>query len=255
MLCEMNQAGKSTWVPSIQCSLLLIYTNDVMLNHWLVAALHGVLRGCAEIHGHWIYLEVKVTGNLLQVACWDGLDHQARPVILQFAEKARRILVVRTLAVSFHAEYSQQNPHTCGTVALMHLGHAIGYWQNRMLPEENEWHALLQIGNDGSIYGGGRLQGDDQLVLELRDILHHHGVPLEKTEERATLAIKKIGESALAKALSSRNPWAALKALDPNRKSISCGSSQMSWKSRSNSVPIPSTRRQCPRRRRKVARP
>ena len=59
----------------------------------------------------------------------------------------------------------------------------------------------------------GRLQGDGQLILELRDLLHHHGVSLEKTEESATLAIKKIGEGAIEKALHSRNPWAALKAL------------------------------------------
>lgn len=122
MLHEMNQFGKSTWAPSIQCSLLILYTNDGMLNHWLVAALHGVLRGCAVLHGHWVYLEMKVRGNLLQVVCWDGLDHEARHVILKFAEKPRQILVVRTLAVSFNAEYSQQSPHTCGTVALNAFG-------------------------------------------------------------------------------------------------------------------------------------
>ena len=42
--------------------------------------------------------------------------------------------------------------------------------------------------------------------MELRDLLHHHGVPTQKTEERANLAIKKIGEGAIEKALHSRNP-------------------------------------------------
>ena len=186
--------------------LLILHTNDVMLNHWLLAALHGVLRGCAVLHGHWIYLEVKVIENLLQVVCWDGLDHQSRHMIWRFAEKARQILVVRTLSVSFNAEYSQQSSHTCGTVALMHLGHAIGDWRDRLIPGEEEWHAFLQINNEGSLYGGGRLQGDGQLIMELRDLLHHHGVPTEKTEERANLAIKKIGEGAIEKALHCRNP-------------------------------------------------
>ena len=218
MLREMDQLAQSTWIPAIQFSLLILHTNDVMLNHWLVAALHGVLRGCAVLHGHWVYLEMKVIGNLLQVICWDGLDHQARHLILRFAERARQILVVRTLAVSFNAEYSQQCPHTCGTVALMHLGHVIGYWRNRLIPGEEEWHSFLQINNEGSLFGGGRFQSDDQLVLELRDLLHHHGVPSEKTEERATLAIKKIGEGAIEKALHSRNPWAALKSLGSQPK-------------------------------------
>jgi hypothetical protein len=89
----------------MQCSLLIQYTSDVMLNHWFVAALHGVLRGCAVLHGHWIYVEMKVIGNTLQVACWDGLDHQARQQIWDFAETARQVLVVRTLVVSFNAEF------------------------------------------------------------------------------------------------------------------------------------------------------
>lgn len=218
MLYEMNQNGQGTWIPAIQCSLLVLHTEDVMLNHWLVAALHGVLRGCAVLHGHWVYLELKVTGNLLQVVVWDGLDHQGRQIILQFAEKARQLLVVRTLAVSFRAEYSQQSPHTCGTVALMHLGHVIGYWNTRVTPDEDEWHESLLNYNGGSLFGRGRQQGDEQLILELRDLLHHHGVPMEKTEERATLAIKKIGASAIEKALRSHNSWSALKALGSQPK-------------------------------------
>lgn len=99
MLNEMNELGHSTWVPALQCSLLVQHTEDVMLNHWLVAALHGVLRGCAALFGHWVYMEMKVTGNLLQVSVWDGLDHQGRQHMLIFAEKARQILVVRTLAI------------------------------------------------------------------------------------------------------------------------------------------------------------
>ena len=218
MLREMELVGRSTWIPAIQCSLLVLHTEDAMINHWLVAALHGVLRGCAVIAGHWVYLEMNVTGNLMKVICWDGLDHQARHEILVFAEKARRILVVRTLVVSFNAEYSQQSQHTCGTIALMHHGHAIGFWKDRAVPDEEEWHAILQCFNEGSLYGEGRLQGDDQLVLELREVLQHHGVPTEKTEERASLAIKKMGAGAIEKALRNRNPWMALKALGSQPK-------------------------------------
>jgi len=218
MLHEMDLFGLCTWIPALQCSLLVHYTDDVMLNHWLVAALHGTLRGCAVLHGHWVYVEVKVTGNMLQVKCWDGMDHQARKLICRFAEAARRILVIRTLAVSFNAEFSQRGLHTCGTVALMHLGHSIGYWTDRVLPDEEEWYAAMQTHNAGSLYGLGRHQEDEAIVLELRDILHHHGVPLEKTEERACHAIKKIGEGPITTALRSRNAWASLKALGSQPK-------------------------------------
>lgn len=218
MLAEMQQTGASTWIPALQLSLLVQHTQDVMLNHWLVAALHGPLRGCAVLEGHWILLEMKVTGNTLTVTCWDGLDHQHRHQIWLFAEMARQILVVRTLVVSFNAEFSQMEPHTCGTVALLHLGHAIGYWDQNDVPEETEWHAGLLASNCGHFFGRGRHEDEEQLVIELRDILHHHGVPMEKTEERAHLALKKMGAAAIGAALQSRNSWAALKALGSSPK-------------------------------------
>ena len=126
MLSEMDQFGLSTWIPAIQCSLLVLHTDDVMLHHWLVAALHGTLRGCAVLQGHWVYVEMKVTGNMLQVSCWDGLGHQARQLICRFAEAARRILSSEPWQSHSMLSFSQRGLHTCGTVALMHLGHSIG---------------------------------------------------------------------------------------------------------------------------------
>ena len=218
MLKEMDLHGQGTLIPSMQCSLLIQHTKDVMVNHWLVAALHGVLRGCAVLQGHWIYVEMKVSGNALHVVCWDGLDHPARNQIWVFAEEARQILVIRTLVVSFNAEFSQESQFTCGTIALMHLGHAIGYWNGRCIPNEEDWHAGLLMCNEGSIYGWGRHHLEEHIMMELRDLLHQHGVPAEKTEERASLALKKIGGEAIEAALRSRNAWAALKALGSQPK-------------------------------------
>lgn len=47
----------------------------------------------------------------------------------------------------------------------------------------------------------------------LRDILQAHGVPPERTEERATLAVDKMGLSQLQGALQAKSQWQALKAL------------------------------------------
>lgn len=78
--------------------------------------------------------------------------------------------------------------------------------------------AGLLVNNEGCLYARGRLQGDEQVIFELRDLLHRHGVPTEKTEERASLAIKKIGGGPIEAALNSRNAWAALTALGSQPK-------------------------------------
>eukprot|EP00435_Cladocopium_sp_Y103_P029701 s203_g7.t1 len=103
MLIEMDALKGNAWIPASQCILLVTETQDPLVNHWLVAALHGVLRGCAALQGHWILLEIMAKGNALHV-CWDGLNHDHRAQIMKFAETARRQLVLRTLMVSFNAE-------------------------------------------------------------------------------------------------------------------------------------------------------
>ena len=219
MLVEVDALKVSTWIPAAQCTFLVNEVHDTTMDYWLVAALHGVLRGCAVLQGHWVFIEVKTLGNALHVVCWDGLDHRHSDRILAFAEKARKALVIRTLVVAFNSFFSQEASNTCGTIALLHLGQAIGYWQNRPLPDEDQWHATLLRRNEGEILAFGFEDADEYQVLrELQDELSKHGVPPEKTEERATLGIKKMGLNAVQMALRSKNVWAALKALGSQPK-------------------------------------
>ena len=56
--------------------------------------------------------------------------------------------------------------------------------------------------------------GDEaQLVAQVRDLLHRHGVPEDRSEERVHLAMKKLGQDKIKSAMDSKNAWGALKAL------------------------------------------
>ena len=213
MLADVGALRSSTWIPAVQLTWMLHDPEDTMVNHWLVAALHGVLRGCVVVQDHWLLLEMAAKGNLLYVACWDGQDHCHRHQIMKFAEVARQKLVLRTLVVTFNAVYSQEATDTCGTVALLHLGHIIGYWKGKETPSEAELHLMLMARNEGELVACGRPDEEEQLIVaQIREILVQRGVPEEKTEERAHMALKKIGMKPIATALKAKNPWASLKA-------------------------------------------
>ena len=96
MLAAVGAFRDCTWIPAAQLTWMMQDPHDVMVNHWLVAALHGVLRGCAVIQHHWLLMELTAKGNMLSVTCWDGLDHCHRQQVIQFAEVARQKLVLRT---------------------------------------------------------------------------------------------------------------------------------------------------------------
>ena len=82
-------------------------------------------------------------------------------------------------------------------------------------PDELEWHyqPVKTFSNYG-VLGAGRSQASDDkdLVWKLRDILAGHGVPDERTEERALAGLKKLGHNQILQALDSNNPWSALKS-------------------------------------------
>ena len=206
MIAEVGAFRTCTWIPAAQLTWMIQDPNDVMVNHWLVAALHGVLRGCAVIQHHWLLLELVAKGNLLSVTCWDGLDHRHRHQVRQFAEAARQKLVLRTLVVTFNAEFSQEAADTCGTIAILHLGLILDYWKDKEMPSEMQLHQVLLANNEGVLVAGGRDDEEEQLMIfQLQEILSRHGVPAEKTDERAHMAMKKIGMKPIAAALKAKN--------------------------------------------------
>eukprot|EP00435_Cladocopium_sp_Y103_P068262 s345_g31.t1 len=116
MLAATGALENSTWVPAAQGTVLVNDAQNTWLTHWLVTALYGTLRSCVEIQRHWILILLSTVDTALHVTCWDGPQHECRRPILDFAERARQKLVLRTLIMSFNAEFSQTSPLDFGSV-------------------------------------------------------------------------------------------------------------------------------------------
>ena len=108
---------------------------------------------------------------------------------------------------------SQEEPHTCGALAMLHLGLRLDYWTLENMPDELKLHdMLMQIEANNILYAMGRREEDENtLILKVRDLLRSHGVPENKSEERVLAAFKRIGQDKIRKAMQVKHAWGALK--------------------------------------------
>ena len=216
----IKQAGKSKtcfWMPSaLATAWFLCKDEGLWLDHWALTTLHGHLFMGIAWRRHWILLEITSGHGILQIYYMDGQEHFTEPDILQFAARLGTILQVAPVGVARMQKYSQLCCQTCGTIALLHLGERLGLWSDEIHPNEMDMHIyLLQIIPRSllSAEGKGGNMDDRDVIWMLRDILREHGVPDDRTEERAKAALDKIGATRLRETLQSRNVWPALKAL------------------------------------------
>ena len=214
-LCSDNKV--KTWIPSIIFTTLFHDTSDENMHAWLKPALKTQLLGCVAHDDHWILLTIQVRDRVLHLNCWDGMNHGSQREVILFSEEVKAILnrsgYVKSRVVSFQHEYPQTQPMTCGTIALMHLGKILGLWVEHECPQELEWH--LQLTMDPSpctLKALGWKWSEQDMEKEVRDILHAHGVPEERSKERFQAGLQKIGWQKLEDALNTKNVWASMKS-------------------------------------------
>ena len=211
------------WIPAREMTASF-YDLDIDDNRqWLFQIRTGLTMGCVAVRGHWILLVLHVSDRTLFVNYWDGLDFRAHDSVVDFAKDLRRALCrqehLKTMVISEQCQFQQQHSMTCGTVALLHVGHILGVWENHDMPDELEWHRqLLQDPVPCCLRARGWTTKEDELKQEIRSILHTHGVSESHSEERFYAALKKIGQQKLATAMESKNQWAALKSLGSQPK-------------------------------------
>eukprot|EP00435_Cladocopium_sp_Y103_P074350 s200_g48.t1 len=216
----IQYAGKTStcfWMPATLATMWFLYPQHVKwLDHWSQALQHGRLFLAVAVERHWILLECQFHLGLLHVQYLDGQEHSHDHLVMHFIKHICTCLQITTFCLTRAQIFAQQGCQTCGTTLLLHLGARLGLWKDGEQPDEVTWHLqLFQFLPHGSLVACGKgSQADDRdLVWELRDILGLHGVPPDRTEERAKAAIEKIGQSRLREALQSKNPWNALKSL------------------------------------------
>ena len=159
--------------------------------HW------ALLWGCKRGHGfHWTYFDPLS----------DGLRESAWTLALRLSDQ----LCCPTASFQHAALYAQQDPFTCGTLALLHMVAVLGLPGELQPPAVRALHFwLLRHSGVERFRATGPI--DVNLHKQLSDTLIGHGVFPQAASERAQLVINKIGAAAIQQALNSRNPWAALK--------------------------------------------
>ena len=187
------------------------------IDHWLLSAFHGQLWTCMAVDAHWIFVAVKVEGQILHVKICDGTG-ASHPWAMHMAAIFKRILALPTCCLHRFVVYKQHFPFTCGTIALLHIGLLCGAWTVVDHPDELAWHCtLLRLYDGPSLCRAGALgdlsNEERDAVWRLRDILQSRGVPDALTEERALHGLSKIGLAKIQEALGSKDQWGQLKAL------------------------------------------
>ena len=166
--------------------------------------------------GHWFLLEGRLSDDCLHLIIWDG----ASIVNAQFSQGIGAALAeqLEVQKVVIQQTYLRQQTFTfsCGATTLLHLARRLGLIRAYTAQDEILLHRLLhQLPARGNLRGAG-WEGQDQedgLMHALQALLSEKGVPQDRVQERAHMALKKLGKSDVQSALNTKQPWATLKAM------------------------------------------
>ena len=162
---------------------------------------------------HWALLWGQTHDNTLHWTYSDGLSGKLFGAALALADKLSKRLGFSAWTFAERQLLCQLAPHTCGSIALFHLGLWLG-----LCPFPAEAHILdfhqvaLQLPvlfHHDFLYG----LGPSPVESALAALLATKGVPPQAAGDRATAAIKKLGTAAVQAALQQSNPWKELKLL------------------------------------------
>ena len=111
--------------------------------------------------------------------------------------------------------YCQKMGKACGAVLLLHLGWRLDLWDSFTSSEVDDWFLALcpEIPMPKFFGGGGSSEDPATLRSWLRDFLIAKGVAPDSVDQRFEKALKLFGKAKLEQAVSTKNPWQALKAL------------------------------------------
>ena len=216
----ISAAGeRNIWVPA-QVATDLFHTMgaDTSYAVQIYGILHEDVYTVVAHHGHWILVKIALKKDILYVTYLDGEEADYQEQAREFGHWVKRMIGAPTTCITHTRKIDQQQPQTCGTVALIHLGCELGLWTPEKAPDQGEWHRLLSMfpHRTGELEADGKSNGSSEerdALWKLRDHLEEHGVPSDRTEERAMAVLAKTGLQKLQEALDGKHPWSMLKAL------------------------------------------
>ena len=201
---------------------------------------------------HWTIVSMQSDHDTLHCQHYDGLAGTASAQAAFAYCLDQATLSGQLLRFTSSRLITQLSPHTCGTVALLHLALCLGLHhicpqpqlarssysmlplpatmqalspstgistdQHPTISDMHHHLVLLDLcWRDQHAYhqapiGLGPGGDDQQLLDQLRRLLAEKGVPDDRADERAHLALKMIGHNEVTTALRGAQPWQALKA-------------------------------------------
>ena len=195
------------------CQALLHGTWEIDLVTKIQSSFPSHQRICCifESNNHWALLWGELQAAEIMWYYCDGLSDRLLDQAGFLAGKLLALLSVEEWEIESLQMISQNAAHTCGTIALLHVGLCLGLFG---MPTDDDilklhnW--LLGIQLPGEITGLGLTTDQTE---KLSKIFVDHGVPTNIVAERAQQAIAKIGAQGITEALTARNSWSYLKAL------------------------------------------
>ena len=207
----------SRWLPVAHAMQIFSKPMSTVEAACFLGTLHGEVFTCWLLEGHWMLVHARVCKQMLMVTIWDGLCPVLWSSAAQAVERWANMLGLAKWSVNVRMLFQQQHAHSCGAVAMQHLGMLLGLWNCLDAPKEEELHRLLRhlSAEDHRLFGCGKQLTEEEkdVVRQLREVLEQHGVPPTHTEERALYGLQKIGIERLGEALRAKNQWGALKTL------------------------------------------
>ena len=143
----------------------------------------------------------------------DGLYDSTRPLRKQSAHMVtQRLCIHAHIATSTFLEapaFAQQHGGTCGTLALLNFGIALGLEMKWTQAQLLQLHRLLQ---DEQPPGSTIFAGGPQWHEALTTLIASKGVPAVSAPDRTRQLGAKLGGQLVQQILAAKNPWTALKA-------------------------------------------
>ena len=166
---------------------------------------------------HWLLLQgmYHTVDGAVDWTVFDGLPHlQSSSMQMDLESLCRSLshgLGFPCGGIAYRCVVSQVHPFTCGTVAVFHLGLALGYRLDSQPDDVWTLHMdLLASQRNGEFQAFGE---GDMVTDKLITLLTDKGVPEAVVASRVSKIVQKLGKGELLNALTARNPWASLKSL------------------------------------------
>ena len=225
----LHESGKKQWIfmPILLACECLKRNGVQLISQWLesLSVVPTVIIGAVSVGGHWLPFMWTWTASGLTASSWDVAGNNPRCLNV-LHDALSKAVGARTFIT--HTDIRQfASDDYCGLCTVRWLDHRV---RGKMLPTTtDEVHYLHDVARAQFldflsaqttvprpwIWAAGL---DAKAQSRAQDLLIQHGVPQQQLDARMKLLLHALGVSEVQNAMTSANPWRALKALANQQK-------------------------------------